>query len=114
MLNIHLFGELRKFSSNKKSTDDSVIHLEYITDESVTDLLIRIGIFTDIGEVFVNHKVVTLDSIIERDESRVAIFPGGMVLLCGGQHLKGHGYRPHNRQTSYFHHKLRFLFSIHE
>ena len=92
MLNIHLFGELRNFSENNKPTDDSVIHREFISNETVTDLLIRIGITSDIGEVFVNHKVVTLDTIIERDESRVAIFPGGMVLLCGGQHLKGHGY----------------------
>ena len=42
---------------------------------------------------FVNGTVVTKpDETIIPDNSRVALFGAGMRLLCGGQHLKGHGY----------------------
>jgi len=46
----------------------------------------------DVGEIFVNHSCITdFDQKIP-DNARVAIFAAGMHLLCGGQHLKGHGF----------------------
>ncbi len=91
MINVHLFGELRKYSKYKKMTDDSKIIMEHIENETIDDLIKRIGISEDFGDVFINHKVVTTDAIIP-DEARIAIFGRGMFLLCGGQHLKGNGY----------------------
>ena len=93
MLDVHLFGDLRKYSDAKKMTDDSIVLVEFIENEKIDNLILRMGItLEEIGEVFVNHTVVKLDTIIESDESRIAIFSSGMRLLCGGQHLKGHGF----------------------
>lgn len=92
MHDIHLFGDLRKYSDAKKMTDDSVVLVEFVENEQIDELILRMGITLDeIGEVFVNHTVVTLETVIESDESRIAVFSSGMRLLCGGQHLKGHG-----------------------
>lgn len=93
MLNIHLYGKLRSLAKNKGATDQSVVHIEYIADEMLGDLIKRLNIdFDDLGEIFLNREVAELDAVIPEDNSRIAIFPIGMHLLCGGQHLKGHGY----------------------
>ena len=93
MLDVHLFGDLRKYSDAKRMTDDSVVFIEFVENEKIDELIVRMGItLEEIGEVFVNHTVVTLDTPVQKDESRIAIFSSGMRLLCGGQHLKGHGW----------------------
>jgi hypothetical protein len=93
MLDIHLYGKFREFAEKKGATDNSVITMPFVEQESMEGLLHRIGIdVDDIGELFINFKVVEVDGIIPHDESRIAIFPIGMHLLCGGQHLKGHGF----------------------
>ena len=93
MLDIHVFGKFRKLSQNSKVTDDSTLDIEFIEGETVGQLLNRLSIpFDEIGDIFVNHNVRDLEYVIPYDKSRVAIFPLGMHLLCGGQHLKGHGY----------------------
>ena len=93
MLDIRLFGEFRKFAENSKPTDNSILNLQFRENESLEDLLIRIGIDPQsIGEILVNFNPVELDNIIPRDESRISIFPLGMHLLCGASHLKGHNF----------------------
>lgn len=105
MHNVHFFGKFRKLALKQSATDDSMINLAYVENEVMCDLLQRLGIATDdVGEMFVNHNVAELDTVIDRDDSRIAIFPIGMHLLCGGQHLKGHGFitkHPTNK-TNYF------------
>ncbi len=93
MLDIHLFGKYRRLAENSKATDDSVIYQPYVDGESMKQLLERIGIDPeDTGELLINFVIASFDTIIPYDECRVSIFPAGMVLLCGGSHLKGHGY----------------------
>ncbi len=93
MLDIHLYGKFRKLAKDSSATADSKIEVEFIPGETMGQLIRRIGIDPErIGDIFINHKVVDIDTIIPHDNSRIAIFPEGMVLLCGGQHLKGHGY----------------------
>jgi len=90
---VRVFGKFRKLAADSSVTADSVVTVDYIEGEIVGNLLNRMGIeHDDIGELFVNHTVAGLDTVIEDSKSRVSIFPIGMVLLCGGQHLKGHGY----------------------
>jgi len=92
MLDIHLFGKFRKFSENSNPTDNSTLQFKYNEGESVEELLIKIGIDPkNVGELMVNFAVAELETVIPRDGSRISIFPTGMVLLCGGSHLKGHG-----------------------
>lgn len=84
---------LRKHAKNSKATDESIVKVEYIPNEEFIDLLERIGINQkDIGEIFINYRVVDTDAIIPFDESRISIFSEGMYLIDGGQHLKGHGF----------------------
>ena len=93
MLDIHLFGKFRKLTPNPKATEDSKLSLNYVEGETMQQLLKRLGINpNEIGELFIDFKVVELDTVIPHEKARISIFPEGMVLLCGGQHLKGHGF----------------------
>lgn len=92
MLEIHLFGRFREHALKKGSTDNSIVKINWIKGETVVDLAKRIEISPDdLGEIFINHWPQNDDYIIPKD-ARVALFPLGMHLLCGGQHMKGHGY----------------------
>ncbi len=105
MLDIHLFGKFRKLTPNPKATEDSKLSLAYIEGETMRQLLARLGITPkEIGELFIDFKVVELDTIIPHENARISIFPEGMVLLCGGQHLKGHGFirKPVKEENRYF------------
>ena len=104
MLDIHLFGKFRKFSENSRPTDNSTLKLQYHEGEAVEELLLKIGIDpNDVGELMVNFAVAELETVIPHEDSRISIFPTGMVLLCGGQHLKGHGnITKKNNSTEYY------------
>ena len=93
MLDIRLFGEYRKFAENSKPTDNSILPFKFLENESVNDLLIRIGIDPEgIGEILIDFKPVELENIVPHDKSRISIFPLGMHLLCGASHIKGHNF----------------------
>lgn len=93
MLHIHLFGKLRKLTPNKNATDDSVLDIRWHENTNIFTILKELNIsFDEIGEIFVNHSCISDFESSIADESRVAIFAAGMHLLCGGQHLKGHGF----------------------
>ncbi len=93
MLDIRLYGKFRVLAEDKRPTAQSKLHLQYIEGENIDNLLKRLNIESDrTGEILVNFAVAELNTVIPRDDSRVAIFPMGMVLLCGASHLKGHSY----------------------
>lgn len=92
MLEIHFYGKFRELCKNSGPTDESVKKIPYKEDETILKLLDRLGISPDnMGEIFLNHNPVDIDTKIP-DNARIALFPRGMHLLCGGQHMKGHGY----------------------
>lgn len=105
VLSIHVYGFLKKkFDPQAKMSDDTVLKVEYISGESFASLLKRLEIKDDeLGEFFVNSTVANEETIIP-DNARIAIFCRGMNLLCGGQHLKGHGYISEKpiKKTNYF------------
>ena len=91
MLEVRFFGKLRRFADDPSPDTDSIRKIREKENESLQDLIKRIGIKNDdLGELFINGKVASLDDPVPPD-ARVGIFPRGMHLLCGGQHLKGHG-----------------------
>ena len=95
MITIHIYGFLKKkFDPNASLADQTFITVPHIQNESFKDLLERLKVEKeDIGDCFVNGTVVSnANETIIPDNSRVALFGAGMRLLCGGQHLKGHGY----------------------
>ena len=94
---------LSELAQNKKATDNSQIELEWLENESLEDLAIRMGILPeDLGEVFLNFNPVETDVIIPKN-ARISLFPRGMHLLCGGQHMKGHGFiTTKGKKTNYW------------
>ncbi|MBY9001239.1 MAG: hypothetical protein KGD64_10015 [Candidatus Heimdallarchaeota archaeon] len=93
-IEIHLYGRLRKLANNAGPTDDSTIKLGWEEDETIADLVEkRLNLsFDEIGEIFVNFNPIILHQMIIPEGARIALFEAGMYLLCGGQHMKGHGF----------------------
>ena len=93
MIEIHLYGSLKKkIDPNASFAEDTVLHLPYVENESFNQLFDRLNIRIDeLGEVFCNGKVAKVTALIPKG-ARVGLFSTGMHLLCGGQHLKGHGF----------------------
>lgn len=93
MIEIHLYGTLKKkIDPNASFAEDTIIYLPSVENERVLQLLERLNIpFAECGEIFCNGLVATEDTLIP-DGARIGVFSTGMHLLCGGQHLKGHGF----------------------
>ncbi len=92
-LNIHLYGFLKKkFDPQAKMSENTIITVDYVPGEQFSQLLTRLHLEKDeMGDCFINNKVVSENTLVQ-DNARIALFGTGMNLLCGGQHLKGHGY----------------------
>jgi hypothetical protein len=59
MVEIHLYGKLRRYAKNNSPSQDSVIRLEHQPDETIESLLERIGISVDeIHHIFYNSKLL--------------------------------------------------------
>lgn len=72
-----------------KLSDQTIVPLDYISNESFFDLLKRVNIdVNELGDCFINGKVVMDGNQLVPDESRVGIFGTGMLLHEGGQYLK--------------------------
>jgi hypothetical protein len=92
MLEVHLYGTLRRFASKSGATDDSILMFPWHTEMTIKSLITEMGIRPEeLGEIFVNYTPVTLTTSII-DGARVGLFAHSMWLLCGGQHMKGHGF----------------------
>ena len=85
-----------------KPDEDTVLRLDFIENETFEDLVKRLGLErSDIGDCFLNGTLVKPKDIIPKG-ARVGLFPFNMVLLCGGQHLKGHGYTREDVDVDYY------------
>jgi molybdopterin converting factor small subunit len=92
MIEIHLYGNLRSIVSGSQANEDTVLTVEYIENETFAQLAARLDLkSSDLGDCFINGNLVKTGHVMA-DGDRVGLFPFNMVLLCGGQHLKGHGY----------------------
>jgi hypothetical protein len=101
-LEIHLYGRLRNLVKNSRPDEDTILKLDFIENETFERLLNRLGLeHSDIGDCFLNGTLVKPGDIIPKG-ARVGLFPFNMVLLCGGQHLKGHGYTRDDVDVDYY------------
>ena len=93
MIEIHIYGTLKKkIDPNASFAEDTVLHLPSIENERFIQLLERLDIqLNECGEIFCNGTVATGNTLVPNG-ARIGIFSTGMHLLCGGQHLKGHGF----------------------
>ncbi len=108
MIDVHIYGLLKKkFDPNASLGENTIIKLKHRNGLLLNDVFDELEISQEeCGDCFVNGKVVKFhENPIIEDKSRVAIFSEGMYLLCGGQHLKGHGFitRSAPKDYDYFH-----------
>jgi len=102
MIEIHLYGNLRKLVAGSTCSEDTLLEKEYIEGETFEELIKRLDLkLSDLGDCFIDGTLAKKDHII-KDQARVALFPFNMVLLCGGQHLKGHGYTKKDIDVNYY------------
>lgn len=93
MIYLHVYGFLKKkFNSEAKLSESTIIEIEFKPNESFNNFLQRINIDTsELGDCFINGKIAESDLIVP-ENARIGLFGIGMCLLDGGQHIKGHGF----------------------
>jgi hypothetical protein len=81
-IEIHLYGKLRRFTRNQDPTRDSVVHMPVKKDDTISDILIRLGIpLKEVGSnIFLNWQYSSLSRPVQEGD-RLAVFPDDMQLL---------------------------------
>ena len=81
-IEIHLYGKLRRFARNQDPTGDSVVYGQVERDDTISDVLIRLGIpLKEIGSnIFLNYQYSGLNRRVQEGD-RLAVFPDDMQLL---------------------------------
>ncbi len=101
-IDVHLYGMLRKLVKNSRPDEDTVLKMKHVPGETFARLIERIGLTKeDLGDCFIDGTLAKSDAVIPKG-ARVGLFPFNMVLLCGGQHLKGHGYTRDDVDVDYY------------
>ncbi len=82
MIELHLYGKLRRFAPEQDAAGLSVLHVPVQEGETIRDVLERLGIPPEeVGSnIFLNWQYSTLSRRV-RDGDRLAVFPDDMQLL---------------------------------
>ncbi len=82
MIEIHLYGKLRRFANKQDPTGDSVLHVPVEGGETIEDIVRRIGIpREELGRnIFLNGQISALGRNV-KDGDRLGLFPWDMSLL---------------------------------
>jgi len=82
MIEVHLYGKLRRFAADSDPRSESVVALPYRDGETVRTIVERLGIpATELGSnLFVSGRYADLDTPVE-DGDRLGLFPDDMSLL---------------------------------
>lgn len=82
MIEVHLYGKLRRFSDNQSPRRESIVLIPTEEDDTIEDIIERIGIpVTDLGSnVFLNGEYSMLTRHV-RHGDRLGLFPDDMQLL---------------------------------
>jgi len=82
MLEIHLYGKLRRFATDSAPTAASVVTVQREEGDTISSVVQRIGV--PLGELgsnmFLNGRYAALDSTMA-DGDRLGLFPDDMQLL---------------------------------
>jgi len=82
MIQVHLYGKLRRFANNTDPTGNSVACVPVNEGDTILDVLVRLGV--PLGEVgnniFLNWQYSGLDRTVQKGD-RLAVFPDDMQLL---------------------------------
>ena len=102
MIRVHLYGHLRRLVENSQACEDTVIEIPHKEGTTFRHIIEYLGLREkDLGDCFINGKLAKMDDAVPAD-ARIGLFPYNMVLLCGGQHLKGHGYTQSDHEVDYY------------
>ncbi|MFX1541134.1 MAG: MoaD/ThiS family protein [Promethearchaeota archaeon] len=102
MIEVHLYGILRKMVKDSKASEDTVLKIDYHPNETFQQFIHRVGLqMEELGDCFINGKLAKPDMKLQEGD-RVGLFPFNMVLLCGGQHLKVHGKTQEDLDIDYY------------
>lgn len=102
MINVHLYGKLRKLVKGSKACEDTVLKVKFKDGETFAELIKRLGLTKEeLADCFINGNLAK-DTDKIHDGNRVGLFPFNMPLLCGGQHLKGHGFTQQDVGVDYY------------
>ena len=82
MIEVHLYGKLRRFTDNQDPTRDSIVYVPVKKRDTIEDIIKRIGIpFEELGSnIFLNGEYSALERKV-KDEDRLGVFPDNMQLL---------------------------------
>jgi hypothetical protein len=82
MLQVHVYGKLRRFARDADPRSESVIEIAHHAGDTVRAIVERIGIpLSELGaNVFVDGRYADLASPVE-DGARIGLFPDDMQLL---------------------------------
>jgi hypothetical protein len=82
MIEVYLYGKLRRFTDNLDPSCDSVTYVETKRGDSIADIIRRIGITDDeIGpNIFLNGRYSPQSEKVN-DGDRLGIFPDDMPMI---------------------------------
>ena len=82
MIEIHLYGKLRRFADKQDPTGDSVLHLPVKGGEAIEDIVRCLGIpHEELGRnIFLNGTLSALSREVKEGD-RLGLFPQDMSLL---------------------------------
>ena len=82
MIEVHLYGKLRRFTDNQDPSHDSIVYTPVDNGDTIEDIVRRIGIpFEELGSnIFLNGEYSALERQVA-DGDRLGIFPDDMQLL---------------------------------
>ncbi len=82
MIEVHLYGKLRRFTDNLDPSRESITKVKTKKDDTIIDIARRIGIpDTELGpNIFLNGEYSALTRRVKNGD-RLGLFPDDMVLL---------------------------------
>jgi molybdopterin converting factor small subunit len=82
MIEIHLYGKLRRFAENQNPAGDSIVYASLEEGDTIQDVLERLGVpMREVGRnIFLNWQYSALGRKV-KDGDRLAVFPDDMQLL---------------------------------
>jgi len=82
MVEVHLYGKLRRFTDNQDPSRDSIVHVPTEDGDTIEDIVRRLGIpFEELGcHIFLNGRLFPLERKVKAGD-RLGIFPDNMAMI---------------------------------
>lgn len=92
MIEVHLYGKLRRFSDNQNPKQESIVHVPVKDGDTIETIVRRLGIpLAEAGSnIFLNGEYSKLTRPV-REGDRLGLFPDDMQLLYKWHFVKKGG-----------------------